>query len=173
MNIATTSPEPNQAEPHPALRLAEAVCALLAAIAGPSWLWRFLPGGRAMWEHLQHLSRDFVALMHRIATAPPAPPIIATPDTAPASRHPRTPKGEVRPRRFMHARQPRSATIAVSGAILPARRPAPMHPPTRHTPVRARIARARFAHVSIALRERRRRNGLVEAWETCALFVSI
>ncbi len=82
MNNAPTSPEPTQGEPHPALRLAEAVCALLAAIAGPPWFWRFLPGGRALREGLQRLSRDFAALMHRIATAPPAPQIIAPPRTA-------------------------------------------------------------------------------------------
>ncbi len=139
MNSAITSPELRPGEPHPAVRLAEVVCALIAAIAGPSWFWRFLPGGRAMWEGLQKMSRDFAALMHRLASAPPAmvtaPAPIVT--RAPRRRSERT--GEMRPRRAAGARPARSAAVT---APQPSRTPATRPPIAITSGVARAIARA-------------------------------
>ncbi len=149
MNIRPTPPELRPGEPHPAVRLAEAVCALIATIAGPSWFWRFLPGGRALWAGLHQLGQDFAALMLRIAAAPaglPAPitiaPITNAPIGATRRQRQRVRTGEVRPRR---TRQPRPASLT--------RRPAaPWHriidAPRPATPLACAVP---------TLRERRRR----------------
>ncbi len=84
MTSAITSPELPHGEPHPALRLAEAVCALIAAIVGPSWLWCFLPGGRALRASMDQLARDFTALMQRIAATPLPPQNPSAPAMPPA-----------------------------------------------------------------------------------------
>ncbi len=158
MNSATTSPEPTQGEPHPAVRLAELVCALIAAIAGPAWFWRFLPGGRAMWAGLHQLGQDFAALMHRLAALPPSPaPLAATSVIAPPRPRPGKPTGELRRRRATIAR-PRRAPRAEPPAPLPA-----AARPTRAcaAPV-ARITPP--ARSSVDLRRRRRRSpGLSES----------
>ncbi len=131
MATASTSPELPQGEPHPAVRLAEAICALIAAIAGPSWFWRFLPGGRAFWEGMHQLSRDFAALMHRLAAAPPTPP--APVGLAPKRRR-STRTGEVRPRHGVR-RRPRSIPTAPTPRMRAAR-PAPDHtPPMPRVPI--------------------------------------
>ncbi len=167
MTSATTSPERPHGEPHPAIRLAEAVCALIAAIAGPAWFWRFLPGGRALWASLHQLGQDFAALMQRLATAPALPVI-----DAPARRQ-AAPTGEVRPRRAGGARQPRRGTRALRAAISTKPQRRPVCAPLRcdHAP------RAPQIHLSpniIAIaRERRSQKPASDARETRVLFVSI
>ena len=162
MKTAPTSPEPTQGEPHPAVRLAEIVCALLAAIAGPAWLWRFLPSGRAFWAHMHRMGQDFAALMHRLATNP------LTPQVAPAilhSRRRRSPRtAELRPR---HASNPRRARAAVRRA----RRGAVARPPVEHAPVA--VLRRLYIRARIALRRRRWRNWRMSATTHHALFVTI
>ena len=128
MTSAITSPDLPHGEPHPALRLAEAVCALIAAIVGPSWLWCFLPGGRALRASMDQLARDFTALMQRIAATPLAPAKPIRPRHASSA-----PTGDVRPPRAIRPRQ--------SHPLASTSRPA-HQPPTAHT--------------IIALRERRR-----------------
>ena len=149
MNVVPTSPELPPGEPHPAVRLAELVCALIAAVCGPSWLWGLLPGGRAVRAQLQGLARDFAALMQRLAAAPPILPIITAPLIAPPRRRPRGPTGDLPPRR--RARQsgrPRAAKPAA-----PRNLPALFYPlPPSRPPSLAQLRRA--------LRHRRRRTPL-------------
>ncbi len=146
MNSAITSPELTQGEPHPAVRLAELVCALIAAIAGPSWFWRFLPGGRAFWAQMHRMGQDFAALMHRLAAVPPAPPIAITPSMpAPKRRRHSQPTGELRPRHPRRA--PRASTKAQT-----APRPSAARPWLALTHIPANVAPA-----IITLRERRTR----------------
>lgn len=85
MSTSPPSPQPRPGEPHPAMRLAELVGLILAALGG-GWfgVWRFLPGGRAMWAQLQALARDFTRIMERIAMGLPA-------QSAAASRSSRVP----------------------------------------------------------------------------------
>ena len=168
MTTASTSPEPTQGEPHPAVRLAELVCALIAAIAGPSWFWRFLPGGRAFWAQMHRMGQDFAALMQRLAaTPPPAFPLIPLPlipaTTAPPRRH-RARTGEPRPRRAPATRQPRRKPAAIAPRTR-APRPACAHP----TPP----ARLHQPFLDLALRERRRRNPLLIAAPTHACIVAM
>ncbi len=143
MNNTPTSPELPQGEPHPAVRLAEAVCALIAAIAGPSWFWRFLPGGRAFWAGMHQLARDFSALMQRLAAAPPVLPVIAPP-----RRRRKVLTGEMRPRPVARTRRTR---VAKARTRRPATARAPAYCPTSPAPRRP------MARVTIALRKRRRR----------------
>ncbi len=127
MSTAPTSPQPRPGEPHPAVRLAEVVCALLAAIAGPSWLWRFLPGGRAFWAQMQQRGHDFAALMHRLAAGippeTPAPHDTSTP-RAPRLTIARRPDSA---RRSATAR-PRRAQTAPAHAATPLRATVPAPP---------------------------------------------
>ena len=168
MTSAITSPGPPHGEPHPAIRLAEAVCALIAAIAGPSWFWRFLPGGRAMAASLHQLGQDFAALMQRLAVAPPALPVIEAP-----VRRRVAPAAELRPRRATGAGQPRRATRARRASITksPMRRPAAA--PLR----RDRAPRASQIHTLAqpiaTLHERRRQNPPRAAPHTHAQFVTL
>ncbi len=163
MKTAPTSPEPTQGEPHPAVRLAEAVCALLAAIAGPSWFWRFLPGGRAFWEQMHRMGQDFAALMHRLAALPPSPALIQQPALPPRHRS-RARSGEVRPRQS--TRQPR--TVRAATAMTPRRRPPSPFAPRAHMLPRPRIPPNR-----IAMHKRRSPNNRLAQSQICALFVSI
>ena len=160
MATATTSPEPTQGEPHPAVRLAEVVCALIAAIVGPSWFWRFLPGGRAFRASMEKLSRDFAALMQRLASLPPAP--LPAPAQITATPRPRAtrPAAKPRPRRISAPRRARTPPAV-------ANRP-------RHIPTHASIVVAPGAapRVGIAIRKRRRRNGGFCACPKHALYVA-
>ncbi len=165
MNSAITSPEPNQGEPHPAVRLAEAVCALIAAIAGPSWFWRFLPGGRAFWAQMHRMGQDFAALMHRLAAAPPAPPIIALRPPKRSRQSQRT--AELRPRHAPRAPRPRRASVPTR----PAPRPRSARPIPTHAPIPADIGQV--AQFIMTLRERRRQKGLRVTPPNHALFITI
>ncbi len=139
MNITPTSPEPDAA-PQVALRLAELVARIVESIGGGAWWWCFLPGGRALRLWLRTFSRDFTALMQRIAAGlppqedPAAPaPIPRSPDRArpPAHRE----AAPAHPRRDSAHRAPMAA------APLP-RDPSvtPRNPPAR-VPRLAFIAR--------------------------------
>ena len=151
MNSAPPSPELCPGEPHPAVRLAEAVCALIAAIAGPSWFWRFLPGGRAFWAQMHRMGQDFAALMHRLAAAPPlvqAAPISTLPRRRQSAR-----TGKARPRRALPARAPRRTSAPTPRAPPPGRharadRSRPLsaqHPRHRAPPTKTNQAPGRIA----------------------------
>ncbi len=165
MTNAITSPEPTQGEPHPAVRLAEAVCALIAAIAGPSWFWRFLPGGRAFWPQMHRMGQDFAALMHRLAAAPPAPPV--TPANHPPRRRRSARTGEIRPPHTASPRKPRRPPTAGSPASRPAA--APRGPGRAQSPASAHP----MPDLGPVSRKQRRRTGTLSARENCAYFVTI
>ncbi len=135
MSNPTTSPEPTQGEPHPALRLAEAVAMLVAAIAGPSWFWCLFPAGRALRAQLQQMSRDFSALMQRLAAGHPTPAEHLPAAPSPAVSRPRAPRPAADPR-------PKSACPRRSRRPQAARAPAvaaraPFPAPPRDQPFRA------------------------------------
>ncbi len=110
--------------PSPALRLAEAIAQLIAAICGGGWsLWRFFPGARALRAQLQQFARDFTALMTRIDAGLPTPePRPAAPASRvaprPISTAPRLHRVIARPRAA--AAKP-AATRPVPPRRLPAR----------------------------------------------------
>ncbi len=122
MSIAPHTPAPNQDAAHPALRLAEAIGALLTALIGPSWFWRFLPGGRAFVAQMQRFGAEFAALMARIAAAPPA----AEQPIAPAA--PRAAARSVASRPSQPTTSPRATHPRAT------RRPAPQSPARAPTP---------------------------------------
>ncbi len=113
MNRVTIHPEPTQGEPHPAVRLAELVALIVTALCGGGWsLWRFLPGARAFRAQMQQMSRDFTALMHRLASLPPQPliaqpliqqPPIQQPASQPRATRPTRPDSARRPSRGQRA----------------------------------------------------------------------
>lgn len=67
---------------------------LIAALGGGRWcLWRFFPGGRALWAQMQAFSRDFTAVMARIAAGLPEPAALPpAPMRAPVDRPAATPR---------------------------------------------------------------------------------
>ncbi len=137
MNTPPPSPEPTQGEPHPAVRLAEIVGLIVTAICGGRWsLWRLLPGGRAFRAQMQALSRDFTALMHRLAAGLPAPTHKPTPEP-PRQSAPRSPASQ-RPKsvRAPTARPRRPSAV---GATVPKAQPVrqALPAPPRDQPFRA------------------------------------
>ncbi len=165
MTHATSSPELTHGEPHPAVRLAEVVCGLLAAITGTLGFWRFLPGGRALRASLEKLSNDFAALMHRLATAPPPVPHIAAPVTPRRARGKRA--GDVRPHRAIGARPARRTIVARPARDIP--KPAPRPPAAR-----PRVAaRPTTSPTGIAMRDRRSQKPHPRTWENRVHIISI
>ncbi len=141
MQLNTPHPAPNQAEPHPAVLLGEAVAGLLACLLAPWGLWRLMPGGRALHAMLTQWGRDFAALMQRLAALPPTP---ATPAPIP-TRTPR-PAADPRPKtaRAPSHRTPRArrTTAPRQTRVAPRRTATAFPPPLRDQPVLV-IARPR------------------------------
>ena len=134
--MSTAPPAPSQAPPHPAQPLLEFVGALLTAIFSRSWLWRFLPGARAVAEQMRQLSQDFTTLMEHLLTLPPAadpPTADSTPMTAAPAPTPKrpTPKRAARPRKPRAPSAPAPTPPASQRTPPPAypRASAPHHPP--------------------------------------------